>query len=328
MNLIDIQQIFAIFALIKSINMTLQQLQYIIAVNRIRSFAKGADFCGITQPTLSKMVANLEEELDVKIFERTNRRVVPTSIGASIIAQAEKAVKETLRISEIVNEAKNSLSGELHISVGPGIAPYILPDFIRIYGSSFPEVSLTVEERRTDSMMKMLHDGVTDIAIATGSNRAEGILEIPLYEEPFWVYLSDSCIRELPDFTPEQLSHENMWVMKEVQCLRDSAFSFCKAKETGRRVYEAGNIETLVRVVDANGGFTIIPEMHLPFLSERQRRNVRPLTGKCLSRRKVSLYIGHGFVRGKILDSVVTTLKQIIPANLLTPYILNNRIRL
>lgn len=308
--------------------MNLQQLHYIIAVDRYRSFAKAAEYCGITQPTLSKMVANLEEELDVKIFERSNRRVVPTSIGTSLIAQAEKAVAECSRIVEIVSETKNSLSGTLRLSVGPGIAPYILPDFIRIYGQLFPDVSLTVEEMRLESMMKALMTGRIDMAIATGDNKEEGILEIPLYEEPFWVYLSDNNIRELPEFTPEQLSHENMWVMKEVQCLRDSAFSFCKAKETGRRIYEAGNIETLVRVVDANGGFTIIPEMHLPFLSESQREKVRPLTGNCVSRRKVSLYIGHGYVREKMLESVVTTLKKIIPPKMLSHYVINNRIRL
>jgi hypothetical protein len=308
--------------------MNLQQLHYIIAVNRFRSFAKAADYCGITQPTLSKMVANLEEELDVKIFDRSNRSVVPTTIGESIISQAEKTIKESSRIQEIVNEAKNSLSGELNVSVGPSIAPYILPDFIRIYGAAFPDVSLTVEERRLDSMKESLLSGRTDIAIATAGNNGDGILEIPLYEEPFWVYLAEGCVRNFSEFTPDKLSHENMWVMKEVQCLRESAFSFCKARETGRRVYEAGNIDTLVRVVDANGGFTIIPEMHLPYLSERQRENVRPLTGDCVSRRKVSLYIRHDYVREKMLESVVTSLAKVIPSRMLAPYILKGRIRL
>ena len=124
--------------------------------------------------------------------------------------------------------------------------------------------------------------------IAIGGKSKDGIFEIPLYQEPFWVYLAENCRRKLPVFSPEQLSHENMWIMKEAQCLRESAFSFCKAKETGRRVYEAGNIETLVRVVDANGGFTIIPEMHIPLLNTQQKENVRPLAGDYGSRRKVS----------------------------------------
>lgn len=308
--------------------MTLQQLEYIIAVDKYRSFAKAADHCGITQPTLSKMIANLENELDVRLFDRTNRHVEPTSLGAEVIRQAEKAVMEAQRIVEIVNETKNTLDGELHMSVGPSIAPYILPDFIRIYRTDFPEVVLSVEEHRLESMFESLLSGRIDMAIAIGGNCKEDVLEIPLYTEPFWVYVSDDCLVRMPTFTPEMLSHESMWVMKEAQCLRESAFSFCKARETGHRVYEAGNIETLVRVVDANGGFTIIPEMHLPLLSERQRGNVRPLEGNCLSMRKVSVYIRYDYVREKMLNSVITTLTKVIPRTMLAPYLLKGPIRL
>jgi len=308
--------------------MTLQQLQYIIAVDRYRSFAKAADHCGISQPTLSKMVAKLEEELDVRIFERTRHSVVPTSIGTRILRQAEKTVQEAARIEEIVGDMKERLSGELHIAVGPSIAPYILPGFIRVYGSECPEVSLTVEEMRPDNMAEALERGRIDAAVATSGVMREGIFEIPLYEEPFWVYLSEGCLRRQPEFTPEHLSHENMWVMKEVQCLRESAFSFCKARETGRRIYEAGNIETLVRVVDENGGFTIIPEMHLPMLSERQRENVRPLTGDCLSMRRVSIYIRHDYVRERMLNSLVEALLKVIPRRMAVPSILRGPVRL
>lgn len=308
--------------------MTLQQLQYIIAVDRFRSFAKAAEHCGISQPTLSKMVAKLEEELDVRIFDRTRHSVAPTSIGARILRQAEKTAQEAARIKEIVSDMRDRLSGELHIAVGPSIAPYLLPGFIRVYGAECPEVSLTVEEMRPDSMIEALEKGRIDAALATGGVRRDGILEIPLYEEPFWVYLSEGCLRRLPEFSPEQLSHENMWVMKEVQCLRESAFSFCKARETGRRIYEAGNIETLVRVVDENGGFTIIPEMHLPMLSERQRENVRPLSGDCLSMRRVSIYIRHDYVREKMLNSLVAALVRVIPRRMTVPSILRGPVRL
>lgn len=308
--------------------MTLQQLQYILAVDRFRSFARAADHCGITQPTLSKMVAKLEEELDVRIFDRSGHRVTPTATGSVILRQAEKATQESARIHEIVSDLKNALSGELHIAVGPSIAPYILPGFIRNYSRDYPEVLLTVEEMRPDYMLGALCKGEIDIAMATSGRGSDDIFEIPVYEEPFWVYLSESCLRRWPEFRPDQLSHESMWVMKEVQCLRESAFSFCKARETGRRIYEAGNIETLVRVVDENGGFTIIPEMHLLMLSDRQRENVRPLTGECVSMRRVSIYIRHDYVRQKMLNSVVSALVNVIPHKMLFPSILRNPVRL
>ena len=308
--------------------MTIQQLQYIIAVDKFRSFAKAADYCGITQPTLSKMVANLEDELDVRIFDRSNRHVSPTNTGCRIIELAVKAVSDTERIIALVNETKNTLTGGLHMSVGPSIAPYILPDFIRIYGTEYPDVELSIEELRIENMFEALLLGSFDVGIAIGGVKRKDIFEIPLYTEPFMVYLSEGCIRKLPSFTPEQLNHEGMWVMREAQCLRESAFSFCKARETGKRIYEAGNIETLVRVVDANGGFTIIPEMHLPLLSERQRQNVRPLTGDCLSMRRVSIYIRHDYVRVKLLNSIISTIMKIVPQRMLDPFILKGDIRL
>lgn len=308
--------------------MTLQQLQYIIAVDRFRSFAKAADHCGIAQPTLSKMIAKLEEELDVRIFDRTSRSVEPTSTGSRIVRQAVKTVQEAARISEIVADTRQGLSGAVRIAVGPSIAPYLLPGFIRVFGAECPEVDLTVEEMRLEGMMEALERGAADIAVATAGHASGEILEIPLYDEPFWVYLSEGCRRRLPEFTPEQLSHESMWVMKEAQCLRESAFSFCKARETGRRVYEAGNIDTLVRVVDENGGFTIIPEMHLPMLGDRQRANVRPLSGDCLSMRRVSLYIRHDYVRERMLNSVAAAMMKVIPRRMLDQALLRGPIRL
>lgn len=308
--------------------MTLQQLQYIISLNRHRSFAKAAETCGVTQPTLSKMIAKLEDELDVRIFSRTNKYVEPTSIGRKIIAQAEKVATEVGRIEELVAETKDHVSGYFRLSVGPSIAPYILPDFIRIYESEYTSVSLAIEEMRIENMFESLLSNNIDAGIAIGGKSKDGIFEIPLYQEPFWVYLAENCRRKLPVFSPEQLSHENMWIMKEAQCLRESAFSFCKAKETGRRVYEAGNIETLVRVVDANGGFTIIPEMHIPLLNTQQKENVRPLAGDHRSRRKVSIYIRHDYVREKLLNTVIATIIKIIPSHMIENSIVKYGVRL
>lgn len=308
--------------------MTLQQLQYIISVEHHRSFAKAAESCGITQPTLSKMIANLEEELGVKIFYRSSRHVSLTETGQDIIRQAVKTVMEAERIKEIVAETKDTVSGELRLSIGPTIAPYVLPEFIKKYSAANPSVRLSIEEMRIVNMADALLDSRIDAAIAIGGNRRDGIFEIELYEEPFWVYLSPECMRQYSEFTSEQLSHENMWIMKEAQCLRESAFSFCKARETGRRVYEAGNIDTLIRVVDTNGGFTIIPEMHLPLLTDRQRKQVRPLSCGAKSGRKISIYIRSDYVREKLLQSVISALKAIIPNHLISPYILKYAIRL
>lgn len=297
--------------------MNIQQLKYIIAVDRFRNFAKAADSCKVSQPTLSAMLVKLEEELDVRIFERSNRSVVPTTIGKKIIRQAARALMELDQIHEIISEDKGRTSGQFTLSVGSSIAPYLLPKFIKHYQANYPAVELSVQEFKVEAMLDALHRGEIDAGIAISDNLREGILEIPLYTEKFYVYLAESCWRMLPVFRPENLEHENMWIMKNAQCLRESAFSFCKARAKGRHVYEAGSIETLIRIVDENGGFTIIPEMHLPLLTNTQRKNVRPIEGDYLSQRRVSLYIKADYVRQRMLNTVTDTLKAFMPQGML-----------
>lgn len=308
--------------------MNLQQLRYIIAVNRFRNFAKAADACNVTQPTLSAMIVKLEEELDLRIFERTNKSVTPTNAGLKIIRQAESVLMEVDRISEILSEDKGLIGGRLNLSVGPTVAPYILPKFIMHYRKLYPTVDLSIEELKVEFMLDALLRGEIDAGIAISENLRQGILEIPLYTEKFYVYLAESCWRKLPVFDPETLEHESMWIMKEAQCLRDSAFSFCKAHAKGHRIYEAGSIETLIRIVDENGGYTIIPEMHLPFLTEKQRQNVRKIEGDHLSQRRVSLYIKEDYIRQRMLNTIVDTLKSYMPDGMLSEGIVKYGIKL
>ena len=302
--------------------MNLQQLKYVVAVNRFRNFAKAAESCNVSQPTLSAMLQKLEEELDIRIFERSNKSVTPTTAGEKIIRQAETALLEIDRIGEIVLEGKGQIGGKFALSVGPTIAPYILPKFIKKYRESFPSVELSIQELKVNFMLDALLRGELDAGIAISENVMNETLDTPLYTEKFLVYLAESCWRKLPVFKPDNLEHENMWIMKDAQCLRDSAFSFCKSRQKGNHIYEAGSITTLVHIVDENGGFTIIPEMHLPFLSDKQRENVRPIEGDYLSQRRVSLYIKEDYIRQRMLNTVTDTLKKFIPERMI-----NERVR-
>lgn len=296
---------------------TLQQLKYLIAIDRYRSFAKAAEACNISQPTLSSMLQKMEEELDLRIFERTNKRVVPTDIGERIIRQAERAISESEKIIELVAEEKGDTAGDLSLAVGPTIAPYIAPNLIKYYTEYYPEINLLIREMDMEHMMQELTLGHIDAAIGIAKNVQQNILEIPLYTENFMVYLAESCWRKLPVFKPENLEHEQMWIMKEAHCLRESAFSFCKARTKGYHIYEAGSIETLIRIVDENGGFTIIPEMHVPFLTDKQRENVRRIEGNYLSMRRISLYIKDDYIRQGMLNTVVHALLSFVPKKMM-----------
>ena len=308
--------------------MNLQQLKYIVAVNRFRSFARAAEASNVTQPTLSAMIVKLEEELDLRIFERNNRSVTPTTAGEKIIRQAEKALMEVERIRAIVLEDKELIGGSFNLSVGPTIAPYILSKFIKHYREHYPSVALSIQELKANHMLDALLRGELDAGIAISGNERAVVFEIPLYTERFYVYLSESCWRKLPVFKPEHLEHESMWIMKDAQCLRESAFSFCKARTKGNRIYEAGTIDTLIRIVDENGGFTIIPEMHLPFLTESQRANVRSIEGDYLSQRRVSLYIKANYIRSRMLNTITDTLKSFMPKGMMSESIMKYGIKL
>lgn len=308
--------------------MTLQQLKYIIAIDRHRNFAKAAEACNISQPTLSSMLQKLEEELGIRLFERNNKSVSPTSAGETILSQARRTLAEAERIPQMIQEAKGNVSGPLTLSVGPTIAPYILPQFICMYVETYPNVELSIREMKADGMLEALLRGELDAGMALSGNASTGILEIPLYTEPFWVYLSEKCWRRLPVFRPENLENEQMWIMKEAQCLRESAFSFCRARAKGRHIYEAGSIETLLRVVDLCGGYTIVPEMHLPMLSEEQRNRVQRIEGEHHSCRRVSLYIREDYIREKMLETITTTLLRFVPKEMMEPRIAKFGIRL
>ena len=127
--------------------MTLQQLEYIVALDKHRHFVLAAEACGLTQPTLSAMIQKLEEELDVKIFNRNRKNISPTIIGEKIIRQAKVTLNESNRIIEVVADETNSMSGSLRIGILPTIAPYIVPDFIYHFKNSFPNVNLSIYEK-------------------------------------------------------------------------------------------------------------------------------------------------------------------------------------
>lgn len=304
--------------------MTLQQLRYVVAIDRYRNFARAATELDVTQPTLSALLVKLEDELGVRLFERSNRSVRPTAIGETVIRQAEAVLNSVAAIEETVAEQKDKICGTLSIGVGPSIAPYLMPGFIKIYTDRHPDVQLTVNEMKGETIVESLRLGKIDIGIAVSGLSAPEIEDRTLYNEPFHVYMAKDCLLKIPVFDPSDLMHEKMWIMKESQCMRESAFSFCKSRSIGRHIYEAGSIETLIRIVDLNGGFTIIPEMHLPFLTPEQRENVRPIGGRFISRRSVSVYLRKDFIRGRILESVLKTLYTLIPFKMLDKSLIGN----
>jgi Transcriptional regulator len=246
-------------------------MEYIVALDKYRHFVLAADACGVTQPTLSAMIQKLEDELDVKIFNRDRKNISPTKIGEKIIRQAQIALNESMKIREVVADETDSMNGTLRIGILPTIAPYIVPDFIYYFSDSYPNVKLFIDEKESKSLMQELSFGNIDMAICTQPNDMDNMLSIPVYTEKFVAYFSDKCSKAREIILSGHLPADHMWILKEGHCASNDTQSFCHNMHVGNRIYEAGSIDTLIRIVDRNGGYTIIPELHLNFLTNRQK---------------------------------------------------------
>lgn len=301
--------------------MTIQQLEYIVALNRHRHFVKASEHCHVTQPTLSTMIQKLETELEVDIFDRSKQPVQPTEIGKQIIAQAERALREIRNIKELVLDEKESLRGKLEIGVIPTLATYLVPKFIQQFINKYEQVDLTMTEMNTATLIESLKNGKIDMFIAATPLEEEELLEVPIFYEQFVAYFSAGHPYLNIPLTPDNMPKENLWVLEEGHCLRDQVFNFCHSKLPFSQTFEAGSIDTLVRIVDMNGGYTLIPELHLPFLSGSQSVNVRKIEDPPAIR-EVSIVLPKDFIREKLINAVAETLKSIIPE-----YMLNERLK-
>ncbi len=296
--------------------MTLQQLEYIVAVERHRHFVRAAEECGVTQPTLSSMIQKLEEELGVLLFDRTKHPVEPTDIGRKIIAQAQTALNDTKRLHELVLSEITTLSGELSIGIIPTIAPYLIPKFIGQFRQHYQQVALTISEMRSANLIAHLLNSSLDMAIMATPTGNDDLLEIPLYYERFSAYFSPNHPLRDQALTASHLPDEGLWVLQEGHCLRNQVFNFCHHKPGLHHIYEAGSIDTLIKIVDQNGGYTIIPELHLEFLSPAQAANVRPIDSPPAVR-EVSIVIRRDYLKERMVNAVADTIKTIIPESML-----------
>lgn len=168
--------------------MTIQQLKYIIALDRCRHFAQAAEECNISQPTLSTMIQKLEEEIGVPLFDRSKQPVEPTMVGKQVIRQAIKALKEIEVIGEIVKSESEKLTGKLSIGILPTVSPCLTPEFIHLFTTNYPSIELTITETRPQVAIEKLRSGEIDVAILATPLRTDDLLEIPLYHEPYVVY--------------------------------------------------------------------------------------------------------------------------------------------
>ena len=246
--------------------MTFTQLEYIVAVDNARHFARAAAQCFVSQPTLSMQIQKLEEELGIKIFDRSKQPVLPTEAGAAIINQARNIIVETKAINEIVQVQKGILAGRLALGIIPTLAPYLLPLFVASFTKKYPLVKLVVNELTTDLIISRLREGKIDAGILVTPLQESGIKEDPLFYEELVTYVSKSNVAYKKNYVlASDIDPDKLWLLEEGHCFRSQIVNLCelrkKSHEGSHFEYEAGSIETLIRLVETNDGITIIPEL-------------------------------------------------------------------
>lgn len=302
--------------------MTLQQMEYIVAVDKYRHFAKAAESCGVSQSTLSSLIQKLEYELDITIFDRSSHPVRPTAVGEEILSRAKMLLFNAAQVRELVAVRKGESVGQVSLGITSTVAPYLLPKMFKYLSVNHPDIQLRVEEARVTSIISRLERGEIDVALlATPLNNSE-LLEIPVYRERLLAYVSKGTpLYEAENLSTNKLPVESVWVLREGYCPARGVFPFCKNDSERRAVYEAGSVETLIKIVDENGGYAIIPELHVPLLRKCQQANVRPLTDP-EPMREIALVVHRNFVRERLLNILADAIMTIIP-----PAMLNSRLK-
>ena len=297
--------------------MTLIQLEYIVALDSYRSFVLAAERCHVTQPTLSMQVQKLEETLGVKIFDRSKQPVVPTEIGIEIIEQARIILGESHKIKEIISDRQKELSGELKVAIIPTISPYLLPQIINRFIEKYPQVKLLVWELTTEQILQQLKLGLVDCGILSTPLHEPNMLEIPVFYENFVAYISkDSKLYKKKAIEPDDIDMDEIWVLNEGHCMREQVLNICQRRRASKGFknfeYNTGSVETLKRMVDENSGATILPELAISDLPERQLTKVRYFKSP-EPVREVSIVIQKNFLKRRMIEALKNEILEFIP---------------
>lgn len=299
--------------------MTLQQLEYILAVDQHRHFTKAAEQCFVTQPTLSAMIQKLEEELDVKIFDRNRQPIAPTQVGALIIKQAREILVQVDNVKNLIEEEKQEIGGKFHIGILPTIAPYLLPRFFQDMVNKYPKLDITVSEMKTPDIKRALLTGEIDAGILAELNDMDVYNHTHLFYEEFYAYVGrEDALFNKNVIKSTDLSGELLWLLDEGHCFRDQMVRFCslKTNRNSKLTYQLGSMETFMRMVESGKGITFVPELAVDQMSDSQKELVRPFAIPTPARRIIML-TDKTFIRSSLINAVQAEIQASVPKSML-----------
>lgn len=300
-------------------NIQISQLKYLMALANTRNFSEAAEQCYVSQPALSMAIRKLEEELNIVLIDRKSSPIALTEKGEVVITQVQKILDDMAFLEKITTELQSiEPQGTLTVSIIPTLAPYLIPMFMKKFSEDFPEIQLSIEEDSTKVILQKLKNSETDVAILATPIEDKSLVYNPLFYEKFYLYSNDPI--DKADITAEDINYKNLWLLEEGHCMRNQMINICEAREreNSNIVYNAGSIESLINIVDTNGGMTIIPEMALKNLPKEKLDRAFPFSAPCPVR-EISIMF-HKFtpkmilinpLMHNILDSLPPYLKKI-----------------
>jgi LysR family hydrogen peroxide-inducible transcriptional activator len=296
--------------------MTLIQLEYIVALDALKHFAKAAAQCHITQPSLSMQVQKLEEELGVQIFIRTSP-VTATETGQMVIEQAKKILAEARMMQDLVQHEKNVVAGMLKIGIIPTLAPYLLPQFLQSFIKKYPQVRLSIHELTTENIMRQLKNGTLDAGIMATPLNIPELKEEFLFNEEFVAYVSrKEKLFNKKYLLPDDIDVHSMWLLEEGHCLRNQVMNLCALQKDASIEkhfdYAAGSIETLKHFVDKNGGITLLPELATYNMNSAKKNMLRYFKSPAPAR-EISLVTLKTYAKTRLIGILKRTLMENIP---------------
>jgi LysR family hydrogen peroxide-inducible transcriptional activator len=302
--------------------LTLTQLRYLAALDQHRSFRIAAERCHVTQPALSMQIQKLEELFGFHVFDRSAQPIVPTEQGAAVLAQVRAVLRECDRLGDVVRVAGGrQLTGMYRLGVIPTLAPVLVPLLLPAFARAHPTVELVVEELRTDPLIARVLDGTVDGGLAATPLSVPGVHEEPLFVESLAVYLSPGHpLSPRAQLNQSDLVEHRPWLLEEGHCFRNQVLHVCRVDRRARADapsahFDGSSFETLVRLVDAGAGLTVLPHSVVASLSDAQRSRMRPFQDPAPAR-QVSFVFAREQLRRRVGEAIVDVLAQELPAAL------------
>ena len=295
--------------------MTLQQLQYIVALDNYRHFVKAAESCFVAQPTLTLQVKKLEDEIGIAIFDRSSKPLIPTVMGEQFIERARLILREVDGLKAMVNNEKEAIDGSYVLGIIPTLAPYLLPRFIKRFCDEHTGVNFEIKEMQSNQIIKALKNDQLHIGIMATPVDENSIREIPLFYEPFLVYACEGHeLLSKQQVDPSDIVDDGLWLLNEGHCFRNQVMNICNKTNSSQThpglTFESGSIETIKNMVRSDMGYSLIPELSVNELLDKNL--VRRFREPQLSR-EISIVVHKSFPKEQLLNHLKRTIVNNVP---------------